>query len=453
MRLLDGLCLQIAFLKVEWTSHVASFCMKIARITVKNFRCFGELTVTFDDRLTILVGKNGAGKSAILDAVTVVAGTLMSELKMKTFGIRKEDARNVCYPLGSGIDVQAQFPVSIDAEGSLGGESVQWTRVLRSAKGHTVTVDSDRFRQVSATYAKSVAEGDANLILPIISYYGTGRLWAQMREKQKAPLEKTSRLNGYLDSLDASANNKLMLQWFRKMTLRDLQNGKASPEYMAVKQVMARCFRALTGATEVDVRFNLDNLEIELQYTTPAGERLVSSLDQLSDGYKSAISLIADIAYRMSMLNPQLFDLVLEETPGVVLIDEVDLHLHPAWQHKILRDLLDFFPKVQFIVSTHAPAVIHSVPTGRLVVLEDGKVQREGIQPYGRDVNSIMREVMDVSTRPEPIKQKFADYYSRMDEEDYETAEKILDDLASDLGEDDTEVTSCRVSLQLERLP
>lgn len=426
--------------------------MKIEKITIKNFRCIEELAIDFDDRLTVLVGKNGAGKSAILDAVTVAVGTLTSELKMKTFGISKEDARNVCYVLGSGIDTQAQYPVSIEACGKLAGENVKWTRALRSVKGHTVTVDSERFRGIAASYATRVARGDAELILPIVSYYGTGRLWAQMREKQKAPLEKTSRLNGYLDSLDAAANNKLMMQWFRKMTLRDLQNGKPSPEYKAVKQAIAQCFKSLDGASEVDVRFNLDNLEIELLYTADSGEIVACSLEQLSDGYKSAISLIADIAYRMSMLNPQLLDRVLEETPGVVLIDEVDLHLHPAWQHRILQDLMTIFPNVQFIVSTHAPAVIHSTQVGRLIVLEKGKVQRDSIQPYGRDINSVMTEIMDVATRPEPVRQQFAAYYNKMDEGDYEAAEQILDNLASILGEYDTEVTACRVNLQLEQL-
>ena len=84
-------------------------------------------------------------------------------------------------------------------------------------------------------------------------------------------------------------------------------------------------------------------------------------VSQLSDGYKCTISLIADIAYRMAILNPQLLNKVLVETEGIILIDEVDLHLHPKWQKRILKDLMDIFPKVQFIVSTHAPEVINSV--------------------------------------------------------------------------------------------
>ena len=81
----------------------------------------------------------------------------------------------------------------------------------------------------------------------------------------------------------------------------------------------------------------------------------------MSDGYKNTLSMIGDIAYRMAVLNPMLGDKVLEDTSGVVVIDEIDLHLHPQWQQTIISDLNTIFPKIQFIVSSHAPAVINSV--------------------------------------------------------------------------------------------
>ena len=423
--------------------------MKIHDITIRNFRCFDALKLSFDDRLTILVGRNGAGKSAVLDAVAIAAGTLSAELKLKPCVFRKEDARNVCYPLGSGIDVQAQYPVSVEASGSLANKEVRWTRILRSGKGRTATTNAEHFKRLVADCAARVSRGDATLLLPIVSYYGTGRLRSQTKN---IPWEKSSRLNGYADSTDAAADYKLMLQCFRKMSLRDMQNGQNSPEFIAVKQAIIRSFRALTGSPEVEVRFNPDTQEIELSYTDAEGGKLVTSLNQLSDGYRSALCLIADIACRMAMLNPQLMGRVLEETPGVVLIDEVDLHLHPAWQHRILPDLMTLFPGVQFIVSTHAPAIIHSVREGRLVVLDKGKMLRNDAQAYGKDVNSVMTEIMDVASRPEPIRQQFSAYYSKMDAGDYAAAEKILNDLASVLGEYDTEVTACRMNLQLEQL-
>lgn len=428
--------------------------MQIKKVKITNYRCFENLELSFDDHLTLLVGRNGSGKSSILDAVTVSVGALMTEFKMKAFGIRKTDARNVYYTLGNGIDVQPQYPVSVYAEGVLGDQEISWTRELRSHRGHTVTCNAEAFKKIATLYLSRVSQGDGSLILPIISYYGTGRLWAQMREKQKAPLEKTYRLNGYLDSLDAAANNKLMLQWFRKMTLRDLQNGRDRPsqEFVAVKKAISRCFEGLTRNKEIDIRFNLDSLELEILYTTSSGEKVVNSLNQLSDGYKSSLSLIADIAYRMSMLNPQLMDQVLSETPGIVLIDEVDLHLHPAWQRRILNDLMDIFPKVQFIVSSHAPAVIQSVERGRLLLLDEKKVRLNIVPPYGYDTNSVMSNIMGVSVRPESVKQIFDQFYHLMDTKEYAKAETTLDSLSEILGEFDPEISACRISLKLEKL-
>ena len=114
------------------------------------------------------------------------------------------------------------------------------------------------------------------------------------------------------------------------------------------------------------------------------------AVNDLSDGYRSTLSMIADIAYRMAILNPQLFDDVLTQTPGVVLIDEVDLHLHPLWQQRILKDLMNIFPNVQFIVTTHAPAVIGSVKKENLLVLTDNRTAFMPVcEVYGSDANSI----------------------------------------------------------------
>ncbi len=146
------------------------------------------------------------------------------------------------------------------------------------------------------------------------------------------------------------------------------------------------------------VQFNLDTGDLEVIYFDSNNEHVRIPVSMLSDGYKCTISLIADIAYRMAVLNPQLFDNVLTETEGIVIIDEIDLHLHPMWQKRILKDLMSIFPKVQFIVSTHAPEVINSVRSESIVVLKNNTVKYVGDETYGKDANTILREVMDVQT-------------------------------------------------------
>lgn len=155
----------------------------------------------------------------------------------------------------------------------------------------------------------------------------------------------------YIDSLDGAANDKLMMKWFQKMTIQQLQRNQEIPEFTAVKMALEQAFASITGCSDVTVQFNLDTNEIDVIYFNKDNDHVRMPVSQLSDGYKCTISLIADIAYRMAILNPQLLDRVLTDTEGIVLVDEIDLHLHPIWQKRILKDLMEIFPKVQFIVS------------------------------------------------------------------------------------------------------
>jgi predicted ATP-binding protein involved in virulence len=154
----------------------------------------------------------------------------------------------------------------------------------------------------------------------------------------------------------------------------------------------------------------------------------------MSDGYKNTLSMIGDIAYRMAVLNPMLGDKVLEETPGVVLIDEIDLHLHPQWQQTIISDLNSLFPSVQFIVSSHAPAVINSVTKEQIRILDNGEIYLPAAQTYGRDANSILREVMKVSERPIDIKRRMDSFYAYIDENNYKEADRILEEIEMIVG-------------------
>ena len=151
----------------------------------------------------------------------------------------------------------------------------------------------------------------------------------------------------------------------------------------------------------------------------------------------------------MAVLNPSLGDKVLSETPGIVLIDEIDLHLHPKWQQSILNDLNVIFPKIQFIVSSHAPAVINSVPKEQIRILDNGKIYMPVAQTYGRDANSILREVSD---RPVAVKQRMDLFYAYMDEKKYQEADKVLKEIENIVGATDPDVAAARTSLDLEMI-
>lgn len=371
--------------------------MFLKSLVLHNFRCFSSMEVNFKNRLTVLVGNNGSGKSTVLEAAAIAAGTLTSAMDgLTNYGIKKSDAHYKCFDLGSNVDVQPQFPVEITASGKVDGKVISWTRTLNTANSRGGFASAKELTTISHSYQERMKNGDRELKLPIISYYSTGRLWNQHREKKNDTFEKNNRSNGYVDSLDGAANDKLMMKWFQKMTMQQIQRDQAIPEFTAVRMAMEQVFASVTGFSDVNVQFNLDTGDIDIIYFDKNHEHIRIPVSLLSDGYRCTISLIADIAYRMAILNPQLLDKALAETEGIVLIDEIDLHMHPRWQKRILKDLMSVFPKVQFIVSTHAPEVINSAKRESIIILNNNEVLTVANGTYGKD-DAILREVMEVS--------------------------------------------------------
>lgn len=199
--------------------------MIINKLKLHNYRAFEHIDIEFNPKLTVIVGKNGTGKTTILEAAAIAAGTLFYSLDdVVNYGIKKSDAHYKYYGMGSVVDVQSQYPVTISATGDVDGRTVAWERALNSENGLTTVIDAKEMKQVSEEYQQRLRNGDTSLIMPVIAYYGTGRLWDQHREKKRDIFKKNTRTNGYLDSLDGTANIKLMLKWFQKMALSDGQS-------------------------------------------------------------------------------------------------------------------------------------------------------------------------------------------------------------------------------------
>lgn len=431
--------------------------MHLNRLQFKNYRLFTDLEIPLHDKLTVLVGGNGAGKTSVLEGAAIAIGTLFTKLdSVSGISIAKTDAHLKSYESGSTDDVQAMYPVRIYANGSVDGKKIEWARSLNTSKGSMTVGEAKELISISETIQERLRKGDQSLILPVIAYYGTGRLWDNHREKRGETLQKNSRTNGYIDCLDGTANIKLMMSWFKNMTIKKYQRHERGlgpvPELEAVYQAIRTFLAAITGYSNIDVGYNLDIDELDIFYTDASNLCMRIPLSQMSAGYKGTISLIADIAYRMAALNPQLLDQVLTKTDGVVLIDEIDLHLHPQWQKLILRDLTEIFPKVQFIVTTHAPAVINSAYSENLVILKDSQIMSAGSQVYGKDVKSVLAEIMGVDDRPDQVSHMFKAFYAALDNRDFDNAEHVLNQLDELREYHDVEVSSCRVKLKMEKI-
>lgn len=437
--------------------------MRLKKLTLSNYRKFTSYEVTFDDHVTVLVGGNGSGKSSLLDAASVALGSFLVKMDGASgTSLRPSDAHLKHYAQGSILDGQPQYPVTVSAEGIVRGKNVSWARSLRSSEGKTTIGDARELTSLSLRYLADVREGRTQPPLPIIAYYGTGRLWAQKRDNADKPLVKFNRLDGYAGCLDSVSNIKFMLAWFQKMTLQEFTSGERSPELAAVRGATEKCLDLILGGPRPNgpegalppdsrVSFNPDTHDLDVTYADSAGERRRDALQSMSDGYRSTLSMVADIAYRMALLNPALLDAVLE-TPGVVLIDEVDLHLHPLWQARILGDLRSIFPNIQFIVTTHAPMVISSVPSRNVRVLGEERAEEPGAESFGLGANDVLTGIMGAGDRQPSVSALFDRFSNQLAQGDYDASERTLSELEALVGDSNPDLAAARSELFFERL-
>lgn len=430
--------------------------MYIKTLTLQNFKGFDNIELDFHPNLSVIVGANGSGKTSVMEGAAIALSAMFVKMDgLSGRRIDKSQAHLKAFEMGSTKDVQPQYPVTVKASAVLNSGIIEWSRSLNKSTGSTTVGDAKEMIELGIRFQEHLRQGDKELILPVIAYYGTGRLWDYHREKQSDVFESNNRINGYVDCVDGTANIKLMMNWFLKMTVQKYQNQELGldslPELEAVYSAMETCYRKITGHDNVKVQYNMGTKELEIAYRDDSGKLMRIPVNQLSDGYKSTISLVADIAYRMAVLNPQLLGDVCKGTDGIVLIDEVDLHLHPKWQQRIIGDLTEIFPKVQFIVSTHAPEVINSVSRENVIVLENNQAVSAPAETYGKDANGILRTIMHVKERPNEIVQKFEDFYDLLNKGKYIEAGEVLDDLENIL-DDDPYLASMRVQLDLEQL-
>jgi predicted ATP-binding protein involved in virulence len=331
--------------------------MKIHRISLKNFHCFEDREFSFGSRFNLIIGDNATGKTTLLDALSVGLGYLFLRFPEPASprNVTSDEVRLATYRHGDSWTVEPQYPTQIECFGELEGSKGTWRRGLKSKKRREIREDV-RILTEASRLRESVDQGKP-VILPVVSYYGTGRLWVRIREtKTKArkidTLKPDTRFAGYLDCLNPASDVKRLVEWFKTQELSALQRGAPNSTLEAARQAILRC---VPDASHVGFDVSRDQIMIRF-----AEKSLPFSF--LSDGYRNMVAMAADIAIRCATLNPHLQDKASQETPGVVLIDEIDLHLHPRWQRRVVDDLLRTFPKIQFFGTTHSPFVIQSLP-------------------------------------------------------------------------------------------
>ncbi len=339
-----------------WVAGLLSLnIMKIKKIELINFRCFKKYELELSDRFTLLIGDNGSGKTAVLDALAIAAGGYL--LGIPSIGqndkryISRDDVHYKELTMGQTVIRETEeYLTMVSAKGFVNNEKITWTRYKDIKTSH------QQAKTIISLVKKLTKETtNSNILFPVIAHYDTGRLWKKTNNEKIETLRPDSRLLGYRKCLNTAVDLKQLFRWFKSQELAALQKQERRHILEVVREAI---ISMIPYAKKVWWDVSWDEILIE---TTIQGKTQTIPFHLLSDGYRCMIGMVAEIAYRMATLNPQLEADVIKQTEGIVLIDEIDLHLHPKWQKQVVGHLLDTFPKVQFVASSHSPFIIQSL--------------------------------------------------------------------------------------------
>jgi predicted ATP-binding protein involved in virulence len=376
--------------------------VKLRKLKLKDYRRFDGIEIDFHPELTVIAARNGQGKTTILEAIATALGPFVGAFDMgKSKHIERTDARYV--RLGDSFENEQKFPVIIDA--ALDLPSIRWQRALNGPKSRTTTKEASPLANWAKELQGSI-RSDVQTALPLISYYPAGRLWINHNNSSRKTVVSASRSMGYEDCLSSASNFVQMQQWMKKATMALLQQQEL-PGYEQ-SDLKPRINGIQNAVNLVLDNEGWSNFHYSLGYEDLAmshPDHGLLPISLLSDGVRAMISLSADMAFRCSRLNGHFKERASLLTEGIVLIDEVDLHLHPAWQQQVIASLRNAFPKIQFILSTHSPQVLTTVNREQIrVVYKQEEVwiaERPKMSPLGQEAGDALAGVMEVSERPD----------------------------------------------------
>jgi predicted ATP-binding protein involved in virulence len=439
--------------------------MKVKRLTMNSFRGISDLTLEFHEtEPTVFIGINGVGKSSILDCLSILLSWLIAQLQFDPNAVgsfmSKQDGRLVSgrqQDLANGRifgqkDIKnGENKTHNEIAISLNSQEVKWSINTFQIGGNTglgLKTALVELEPVTNNIRRHWEENpEANI--PLVVYYPVNR--AVLNIPLETPKEEYSfkQVDAYEQALNGiQINFSSFFQWFR--TVEDLENEERrdNPDYRnrQLEAVRQAIYSLLPGFSNLRVRRSPSRMTI-----TKQGQELI--VNQLSDGEKCLLALAGDLARRLAIANPGLADPL--QGSGVVLIDEIELHLHPAWQRKVIPALTDTFRNCQFIVTTHSPQVLSQVKPDGIYILErtdEGMVAMRPESSYGRDSNRILEDLMDVPKRPQEIKDRLLELFRLIDKGDLDAAKQLRQQLEDEIGYDEPEFVSADVLMRRKEI-
>jgi predicted ATP-binding protein involved in virulence len=420
--------------------------MSIETLYLRDFRCFADFVMDFDENLTVLVAPNGQGKTAILEAISIVLGTFVGAFDLgKAKHIERTDAR---YGSRTGLQSEQRYPVSIAADLKLSdGRLISVRRELSGPKNKSTIKEAAALTQYGKELQSQIRQ-EVPTTLPVVAYYSTGRLWKAHNLSTRKWLT-ASRSLGYEDCLSSASSFTQVQAWIAKATLAQLQTPQDSLA-QALRSIQGAVNQALGSEGWQNFHYNLSYEDLVMQ----KGEQEILPVSLLSDGTRTMISLIADLAFRCVCLNGLSgLDSPLN-SPGIVMIDEIDLHLHPHWQQRVIHSLRQAFPKIQFIVTTHSPQVLSTVDRTAIRLLSQTSdddlltmhSETPNLQTQGVSSSDILAQVMGVDPVPDEAAARWLSEYKALiqqNQQEAELAQSLRQQLDRHFGSEHPAIVEC----------
>lgn len=337
--------------------------MRINRLELNNFRNFEKAAFEFPTNFTVVIGENGKGKSSILQGLRLAVGTFLLGIdEADRYHIQKEDIRR--------IDLNNRFVpqknCSFSASGVIANREIVWKRTITKPGGRTDYKEAYSLIDIAKELNDAVNEDmREDVDLPVIGFFSTARLWVESKQTFKSK-KKGSRLkDGYSKCVDERSDKKSPMGWIKFASWKKLKDKPESVLLDAVLEAIDICVQNWKP-TEWDE----DTDDLGGEFTDENGETKFLPLFYLSDGLRTMAAMVAETAYRCVILNAHLGRDAVKLSKGVILIDEIDMHIHPKWQQHVVSDLKKAFPNIQFIVTTHSPFIVQSLNSDELINLD-----------------------------------------------------------------------------------
>lgn len=415
--------------------------MKITRLSVANLRAFEQASFDFDSGFTLLVGVNGVGKTTVLETLRIALSRLLPQF---TASKSRPEAFTT-------QDIRVGDPsLTVDLDFILDGTERHW--LLHKQRVQNIphkdgvvreqTLQTPDREAISPAFGKEARALSAANTQPLALYFATRR---SMISDEQVKIGKAS--GGQATAFaDALAPRPLRLAYLAEWMLAQERLSAELPR--AAEHLKA--FRAAADRFLPDcrsLRAEKDDRGRPWLAVTKRGVSL--DVRQLSDGERSMLALVLDLAQRLSQANPGLDDPVRDGT-AVVLIDELDMHMHPLWQRQVMSLLASTFPNCQFVATTHSPQIIGETQPERIILLhaEDGRiVTRRCGQAYGLDANAILELIMGTASRAEPVRTAIAAVERALDDGELDQARADLTALRNLIHGDDPTVVGLEATI------